>query len=68
VVVVEKGVWHAMAAAPVELGYPGHAVIFETSGHSYDNSKSTKATINSFFFLISNTILLDSRSVLSCLW
>eukprot|EP01037_Dinobryon_pediforme_P018178 gene18178-18428_t len=31
-----------MTAAPPELGWPGHAVIFEMSGHYYDPLKSTK--------------------------
>lgn len=42
VMIVEKKQWHAMAAAPPSLGYPGHAVIFETSGHTFDTSKATK--------------------------
>jgi hypothetical protein len=42
--IVEKNGWHAMTAAPVELGYPGYAVIFEISGHTYDTSKATKVT------------------------
>jgi hypothetical protein len=41
-IIVEKNGWHAMTAAPVELGYPGYAVIFEISGHTYDTSKATK--------------------------
>lgn len=44
-IIVEKGVWHAMTAAPPELGWPGHAVIFEMSGHYYDPLKSTKVGI-----------------------
>ena len=35
-IVVEAREWHAMAAAPRALGYPGHAIVFETSGHTYD--------------------------------
>ena len=41
-IIVEKGVWHAMTAAPPELGWPGHAVIFEMSGHFYEPKKATK--------------------------
>lgn len=32
-IIVEKGEYHAMAAAPPSLGYPGNAIIFEISGH-----------------------------------
>ena len=31
-----------MTAAPKALGYPGHAIVFETSGHYYSNSTATK--------------------------
>jgi len=41
-IIVEKGQFHAMTAAPSWLGYPGHAVIFEMSGHMYDAGKPTK--------------------------
>jgi len=41
-IIVEKGQWHAMTAAPTSLGWPGHAIIFETSGHLFDTSKPTK--------------------------
>ncbi|KAJ1412328.1 hypothetical protein B484DRAFT_402337 [Ochromonadaceae sp. CCMP2298] len=41
-IVVEKGQWHAMTAAPPELGWPGYAVVFETSGHVYDETIPTK--------------------------
>lgn len=47
--IVEKNGWHAMTAAPVELGYPGYAVIFEISGHTYDTSKATKVMLNCIF-------------------
>eukprot|EP01036_Dinobryon_divergens_P022543 gene22543-30808_t len=33
-----------MTAAPPELGWPGHAVIYEMSGHFYEPKKSTKVT------------------------
>lgn len=42
VIIVEKGQWHAMTAAPRSMGYPGHAIIFETSGHKFEASKPTK--------------------------
>jgi len=41
-VVVEAGTYHAMTAAPKSLGYPGHAVVFEVSGHQYDGLTKTK--------------------------
>jgi cupin fold WbuC family metalloprotein len=43
-IIVEKNTWHAMTAAPTSLGWPGHAVIFENSGHSYEpnNPSPTK--------------------------
>ncbi|KAK3284012.1 hypothetical protein CYMTET_8312 [Cymbomonas tetramitiformis] len=41
-IVVEKGEWHAMTAAPTSLGYPGEAIVFETSGHKFDLSVPTK--------------------------
>lgn len=41
-IIIEKNTFHAMTAAPPSMGYPGHAVIFETSGHSFDMSKPTK--------------------------
>ena len=41
-IVVEAREWHAMAAAPRALGYPGHAIVFETSGHVYDAAAGAK--------------------------
>mmetsp|Transcript_22036 Transcript_22036/g.31655 ORF Transcript_22036/g.31655 Transcript_22036/m.31655 type:complete len:257 (+) Transcript_22036:1471-2241(+) len=41
-IIVEKGVWHAMTAAPPELGWPGHAIIFEMSGHLFTPHMTTK--------------------------
>lgn len=41
-IVIEKNEWHAMCAAPKSLGYPGHAIVFETSGHYYNTSAATK--------------------------
>jgi cupin fold WbuC family metalloprotein len=32
----EAGTWHAMAAAPRRLGWPGHAVVLEQAGHVFD--------------------------------
>lgn len=43
-IIVEKKQYHGMTAAPISLGYPGHAVVFENSGHSFDPSKKTKVT------------------------
>ena len=43
-IIVEKGQWHAMTAAPASLGWPGYAVVFETSGHKYDMNAPTKVT------------------------
>lgn len=40
--IIEKNQWHAMTAAPKSLGYPGHAIIFEISGHFYNSSDTTK--------------------------
>jgi hypothetical protein len=42
VIIVEKDQYHGMAAAPMELGWPGYAVVFETSGHTLDISRSNK--------------------------
>ncbi len=44
VIVVERMQWHAMTAAPTELGWPGYAVVFETSGHQYDPSRPVKVS------------------------
>jgi cupin fold WbuC family metalloprotein len=41
-IVVEAGQYHAMTAAPTMLGYPGHAVVFEISGHVYNPYKKSK--------------------------
>eukprot|EP00240_Pyramimonas_obovata_P013616 CAMPEP_0118943548 /NCGR_PEP_ID=MMETSP1169-20130426/38534_1 /TAXON_ID=36882 /ORGANISM="Pyramimonas obovata, Strain CCMP722" /LENGTH=245 /DNA_ID=CAMNT_0006888829 /DNA_START=36 /DNA_END=773 /DNA_ORIENTATION=+ len=41
-IAVEAGEWHAMTAAPKSLGYPGRAIVFETSGHKYNPKVSTK--------------------------
>ena len=41
-IVIEKNEWHAMCAAPKALGYPGYAIVFETSGHVYSNTTATK--------------------------
>eukprot|EP00964_Phaeocystis_antarctica_P057435 scaffold33992_cov59-Phaeocystis_antarctica.AAC.5 len=40
--VVEVGQWHAMTAAPRALGYPGHAVVMEISGHRFDPAAAGK--------------------------
>jgi hypothetical protein len=42
VLIVEKGQYHGMAAAPVELGWPGYAIVFETSGHVLDIARNNK--------------------------
>jgi cupin fold WbuC family metalloprotein len=42
-IIVEAKQYHAMTAAPKSLGYPGHAIVFEISGHKYDASKPTKS-------------------------
>ena len=41
-IIVEAGQYHAMTAAPKVLGYPGHAIVFENSGHLYEPGKSVK--------------------------
>lgn len=41
-IIVEKNQYHAMTAAPVSMGWPGFAVVFESSGHTFDVSKQTK--------------------------
>ena len=41
-VVVEVGQWHAMTAAPRALGYPGHAIVMEISGHRFDPAAAGK--------------------------
>ena len=41
--IVEAGQFHGMTAAPTSLGYRGHAIVFENSGHVYDAKASTKA-------------------------
>ena len=40
--IVEPHHWHAMTAAPKSLGYPGHAVVFETSAHNFDTKVRAK--------------------------
>ena len=40
--VVEVGQWHAMTAAPMALGYPGHAIVMEISGHRFDPAAAGK--------------------------
>jgi cupin fold WbuC family metalloprotein len=42
-IVVEAGQYHAMTAVPRTMGYTGHAIVFENSGHTYDPKSSTKA-------------------------
>lgn len=44
VIIVERHQWHAMTAAPPSKGWPGYAVVFETSGHSFDIKKPTKVS------------------------
>lgn len=44
-IVVEKNVWHAMTAAPASMGWPGYAVVFESSGHTYDPTKKVKVSL-----------------------
>jgi cupin fold WbuC family metalloprotein len=41
-IVVDKKTWHAMTAAPAGGRHKGHAVVFETSAHKFDPTKSTK--------------------------
>lgn len=41
-IIVEKGQWHAMTAAPPELNWPGYAIAFENSGHVFDPTATTK--------------------------
>ena len=43
-IIVEKQQYHGMTAAPASLGYPGYAIVFENSGHSFSASKKTKVT------------------------
>ena len=42
VIIVEKNQYHAMAAAPTYLGWPGYAVVFESSGHVHNPAKNSK--------------------------
>lgn len=42
-IIIEAKQWHAMTAAPKEMGYPGHAIVFEISGHKFEANKPTKA-------------------------
>ena len=42
-IIVEAGQYHAMTAAPRSIGYSGHAIVFENSGHMYNPKSSTKA-------------------------
>ena len=57
VIIVEKKQYHAMAAAPTSLGWPGHAVVFETSGHMFDASASTKVYFASVYLTIIALVL-----------
>jgi len=43
-IIVEKQQLHAMTSAPAYMGYPGHAIVFENSGHFFNPSKKTKYT------------------------
>ena len=43
--VVEVGQWHAMTAAPMALGYPGHAIVMEISGHRFDPALALTLTL-----------------------
>jgi cupin fold WbuC family metalloprotein len=45
-IVVEKQQFHGMTAAPAIMGYPGFAIVFENSGHTFNPSKKTKYTAN----------------------
>lgn len=40
--IVEPHHWHAMTAAPKSLGYPGHAIVFESSAHNFDTKVRAK--------------------------
>lgn len=69
--IVERGQYHAMTAAPVELGYPGYSIIFEISGHVYNPSANTKVsyTLHSYdiyLFLFSFEFLMGLSLVGSC--
>ena len=41
-IVVEAGTYHAMTALPASLGGPGHALVFETSGHTFRQMDQNK--------------------------
>lgn len=40
--VMQRGKYHAMTAAPRQMGYPGHAVVLETAAHKLQPHKVTK--------------------------
>ena len=44
-IVVEKNQYHAMTAAPISMGWPGYAVVFESSGHTFNPMKQTKVLL-----------------------
>jgi len=56
VIVVEKGQYHALTAAPASLGYAGYSVVFESSGRVFDPSVSTK---------VSSVIIISMMTILS---
>eukprot|EP01041_Mallomonas_annulata_P007078 gene7078-14398_t len=41
-IIIEKGEYHAMTTAPMYNGYPGYAIIYEISGHTFDPKISSK--------------------------
>jgi hypothetical protein len=57
-IIVEKGQYHAMTAAPLELGYPGYSVIFEISAHKYDPAVNTKVPSISETYFQGITVVL----------
>lgn len=48
VLIIEKQQWHALCAAPISLGWPGYAIVFETNGRIFDPSLSFKVV--SYFY------------------
>ena len=64
---MEKNAWHAMTAAPVTKGWPGYAIVFESSGHSFNPKEPTKVALLNFFCVCAfNSLFLICGVCLIC--
>lgn len=51
VIVIERGQYHALTAAPKSLGYAGYSVVFEASGRKFDPAVSTKVSYYMYLYV-----------------